>query len=92
MILQISHFLLQSKEGIVLIRNLLVELKSENKIIIVSSHMLEELSKISDQYGILSNGTLVREFRSDELVLEESDSFVVVVDNSPRASNILTSL
>ncbi len=79
-------------EGIVLIRDLLVDLKNENKIIIVSSHMLEELSKISDKYGILHEGVLVKEFQSDELVLEESDSFIAIVDNAEKATAVLTGL
>ena len=79
-------------EGVVLIRDLLIKLRDKNKIIIVSSHMLEELSKISDQYGILDNGVLVKEFKEGELEYGDEDSFIAHVDNPNNASVILNEL
>ena len=76
-------------EGVVLIRDLLIKLKGQNKIIIVSSHMLEELAKIADQYGILDNGVLVKEFKEGELEYEGEDAFIAHVDDPNRAAMIL---
>lgn len=79
-------------EGIALIRDLLIEQRNKNKIIIVSSHMLEELSKVCDRYGILDKGVLIKEFCEGELEFDGSDTFVVRVDDTERTSNILSAL
>lgn len=40
----------------------------QNMTIIISSHILEELSKIATHYGIIHNGTLVQEITKEELM------------------------
>ncbi len=55
-------------EGIREIRELLVKLNQEKGItILISSHILGELSKIATHYGIIRDGALIEEFRADEL-------------------------
>ena len=55
-------------EGIVEIRNLIIKLNKErNMTILLSSHILEELSKIATHYGFISNGTIVQELSAEEL-------------------------
>ncbi|MDQ0149653.1 ATP-binding cassette domain-containing protein [Eubacterium multiforme] len=47
-------------QGIVEVRNLLIRLNKEKHMtIIISSHILEELSKIVTDYGIINNGKLM---------------------------------
>ena len=77
-------------EGVVLIRNLIRELRDEKRIIIVSSHILEELSKVSDRYGILENGRLIREFDASELSEDESEGYLISVDDEARAIALLS--
>ncbi|MBQ6262103.1 MAG: ATP-binding cassette domain-containing protein [Clostridia bacterium] len=67
-------------EGIVFIRDFLKELRSEGKTIIVSSHLLGELSKVSDRYGFLDNGRLIKELGASELNHEDSSVFSLSVD------------
>ena len=55
-------------QGIVEVRQMLAKLRDERKItIMISSHILEELSKLADSYGIIHEGELMDEFTSEEL-------------------------
>ncbi|XOQ45114.1 MAG: Putative ABC transporter ATP-binding protein YxlF [Clostridium sp.] len=54
--------------GIKEVRDLLVKLNQEKHLtIVVSSHILDELSKIATRYGIIHNGKMVDEFSKEEL-------------------------
>ena len=77
-------------EGIVFIRDFLKELRSEGKTIIVSSHLLGELSKISDRYGFLDNGRLIKELDASELSHEDSSVFSLSVDRIAPAFDRLS--
>ena len=77
-------------EGVVLVRELLFELRRAGKIIIVSSHILEELSKISDRYGILDRGVLVRELDAAEAEEMGGDTYAILVDDAGRTADILS--
>ena len=78
-------------EGIVFIRDFLKELRSEGKTIIVSSHLLGELSKVSDRYGFLDNGRLIKEFDATELNHVDSSVFSLSVDRIAPAFDLLSS-
>ena len=78
-------------EGIVFIRDFLKELRSEGKTIIVSSHLLGELSKVSDRYGFLGNGRLIKEFDATELNHVDSSVFSLSVDRIAPAFDLLSS-
>ena len=55
-------------EGIIEIRELILKLNKENGItFLISSHYLDELSKIATNYGFLNNGQIIKEIASDEL-------------------------
>ena len=55
-------------DGIRDMRLLIVELNQKyGKTILISSHVLGELQKISTHYGFLKNGTLIKEFSNDIL-------------------------
>ena len=65
-------------QGIVEVRKTLVRLRDEQGItIMVSSHILDELSKVADAYGIINEGTLLDEFSADELH-KRSGGYVVI--------------
>ena len=64
--------------GIIEIRNLLLRLNKENNItILISSHILPELSNIATRYGFLDKGRLVEELSTGELE-EKSKSFLEI--------------
>jgi len=58
-------------QGIVEVRDTILRLNKEREItIIISSHILEELSKIASRYGIINEGRLIKELTKDELLME----------------------
>ncbi len=80
-------------QGIVEIRSIIEKLNKENGItFIISSHILEELSKIATRYGIIEKGTMIKELSVDELSNEGSERIVLMTDNNPKAIEILTQM
>ncbi|MDO4492106.1 MAG: ATP-binding cassette domain-containing protein [Lachnospiraceae bacterium] len=55
-------------EGIIEIRELLLKLNREMKItILISSHILEELSKLATHYGFIDKGRVIKELSAQEI-------------------------
>lgn len=55
-------------EGIIEVRELILKLNKEKGItFLISSHYLDELSKIATHYGFLNNGQIIQEITSDKL-------------------------
>ncbi|MCR5742857.1 MAG: ATP-binding cassette domain-containing protein [Lachnospiraceae bacterium] len=55
-------------QGIIEIRELILKLNRENKItVLISSHILDELSKLATHYGFIDGGKIVREITASEL-------------------------
>lgn len=76
-------------EGIREIRQLILELNDTGKTIIISSHILGELSKISTCYGIIKEGTLVEQISREALDEKCKDYFQVEVDDINRAFTLI---
>jgi ABC-2 type transport system ATP-binding protein len=77
-------------EGIVEMRRLLKRLNDDHGItILISSHILGELSKLATRYGIINNGNLVEEFTAKELELKCRKSLNIKVSDSSVAAFIL---
>ena len=77
-------------EGIKEIRELLLKLNKERGItILISSHILGELSKIATHYGIIRDGVLIEEFEAAELSERCRRCQKLIVDNEELAVNIL---
>lgn len=67
--------------GIVEIRNLLLKLNQEKKItILISSHILTELSNLVTYYGFIDNGKMVKQISQEELTNESSKYLELKVD------------
>ncbi len=80
-------------QGIVEIRSIIEKLNKENGItFIISSHILEELSKIAAHYGIIEKGTMLKELAADELSNESSERIVLITDNNKKAIEILAQM
>ena len=65
-------------QGIVEVRETLIRLRDEKGItVMVSSHILDELAKVADAYGIIHEGSLLDEFTVQEL-LQRSEQYVLI--------------
>lgn len=69
-------------QGIIEIRELILKLNKEKRItILISSHYLDELSKIATHYGFLDNGSIIKEISSDELMKKMEHKIELRVSN-----------
>ena len=69
-------------QGIIEIRELILKLNREKRItILISSHYLDELSKIATHYGFLDNGSIIKEISSDELMKKMQHKIQLKVSN-----------
>lgn len=76
--------------GIKEIRDLLTKLNRERQItILISSHILGELSKVATRYGIIRDGSLIEEFDAEELEDRCKRCQKIVVDDTAAAVRIL---
>ncbi|MFR8624398.1 ATP-binding cassette domain-containing protein [Ruminococcus sp.] len=79
--------------GIMEIRDLIIRLNTEKKItFMISSHLLEELSKIATRYGFIHDGKLIEEISAVELSQKCSDRVLIVPDNPQKAAEILSKI
>lgn len=77
-------------EGIKEIRELLLKLNRERGItILISSHILGELSKIATHYGIIRDGELIEEFEAENLQERCRRCQKLIVDNDELAVSLL---
>jgi ABC-2 type transport system ATP-binding protein len=79
-------------QGIVEVRKMLEKLRDEKKItIMISSHILDELGKLADSYGIIHEGNLVDEFTVDELHKRCGRYISVNTDDNSAAAEVIKS-
>lgn len=77
-------------QGIQEIREIITKLNEEqNMTIIISSHILGELSKVASSYGILNDGHLVQHITKDELSQLSRHYVIFKVDDVKKASYVL---
>lgn len=77
-------------ERIRCIRDLIIKLnKEKNVTFLISSHLLDELSKIATKYGIINNGVLIEEISSEELKNKCLNKTVVEVNDPIQAKELL---
>lgn len=80
-------------EGIKEIRELLVELNTKHGVtILVSSHILDELSKFVTCYGFIDNGKLIKEVSVKEIEEECKKKTMVTVDSTENIESVLAKL
>ena len=76
--------------GIVEIRELLKKINKEKDMtILISSHILSELSELATTYGIISNGKLIEEITAEELAEKCRQYIDLKVDDTSRAVTLL---
>lgn len=76
-------------EGIKEVRDLLIKLHSERGItILISSHILDELSKLATHYGFIDKGHLIKEMSAEELERNCTKKIRLTVDNTKKAAPV----
>lgn len=71
-------------EGIIELRSLLLALNKEYGLtIIISSHYLDELSKIATTYGVVEKGKMIKEISKKDLIKSLNKCWLIKV-NKPR--------
>lgn len=77
--------------GIKEIRDTINTLNRERGVtFLISSHLLDELSRTVTKYGIINEGVLVEEIRADELENVFRRSLTMVVDDPEKAAGIIS--
>lgn len=80
-------------QGIAEIRETIFTLNREKNItFIISSHILEELSKIATDYGIIHNGILLQELTREELLSKCCERIELKTNDPRKACTILENM
>lgn len=77
-------------EGIIDIRKMLKELvESRNMSILISSHILKELSELCTDYAIIREGKLIEELSHEELLQKTHTRLALQTDDIARTATVL---
>lgn len=80
-------------QGIVEMRELILKLNRENQItVLISSHILDELSKLATHYGIIDGGRMVKELSTQELEAACRKCVRMEVSNTAALARVLDSM
>lgn len=80
-------------QGIIEIRELILKLNRERGItVLISSHILDELSRIATWYGFIDNGHIVKEMSAEELELACKKKTIVTVSDITAFARVLDKL
>jgi len=76
--------------GIIGMRELMRKLAKERGLtLLVSSHLLEELSQVATHYGIIHKGRLVRQLSAEELAAESKHYVKIITEKTAEAVALL---
>ena len=79
--------------GIVEMRELVLKLNREQQItVLISSHILDELSRLATHYGIIDNGRMVKELSAEELEATYRKCIRMEVSNTTVLARVLDSM
>lgn len=77
-------------EGIKEIRDIIEKLNKERNVtFLISSHLLDELSKVVTKYGIINNGELVEEISAEELKEKCKNKLTIETQTPDKAKEIV---
>lgn len=75
--------------GIIEMRDLIKKLNEQGITIMISSHILSELSQVANKYAIIHNGLLIKSITQEQLRDECKRALSVTVDDVSKAAAIL---
>ncbi|MBS4534636.1 ABC transporter ATP-binding protein [Clostridium sp. D2Q-14] len=70
--------------GIRQIRDLIRDIHDDNKIIIISSHILSEIEEICDRVLVLNNGLLVDDFKNDSIISKDNAFYIIQIESKGK--------
>jgi ABC-type multidrug transport system ATPase subunit len=76
-------------EGIREIRELLLNLNQQGITILISSHILSELSKLATDYTFIDNGKIIKEISAHDLETASKRNLEIKTDDDSKAKKIL---
>lgn len=77
-------------QGIIEIRELILRLNREQQItVLISSHILDELSRLATHYGFIDNGRIVKEISAEELEAACRKCARMEVSNTKALAHVL---
>ena len=77
-------------QGIIEMRELILKLNRERQItVLISSHILDELSRLATHYGFIDNGRMVKEISASDLETASRKYMRVVVSDVKALSRVL---
>lgn len=80
-------------QGIIEIRELILKLNRERQItVLISSHILDELSRLATHYGIIDKGRMVKELSAEELDASCKKCMRIEVSNMVGLTQVLDSM
>ena len=80
-------------QGIIEIRELILKLNRERQVtILISSHILDELSRIATYYGFVDHGRIVKEMSAKELEAACRKCMFVEVSSTRALAQVLTEM
>lgn len=80
-------------QGIIEIRELILKLNREQGItVLISSHILDELSRLATHYGFIDNGKIIKEISADALEKACQKCIRVEASNLPSLARVLDEL
>lgn len=74
------------------IRDLILELKSRGKTVLLTSHLLEQVQEVCDRVGIMARGVMMREGPLEDLVTIEGQTEYLVENASPELTAKISEL
>lgn len=80
-------------QGIIEIRELILKLNRERQItVLISSHILSELSRLATHYGFIDNGRIVKEISAEQLEKECRRCAKVTVSDTKKLATVLDAM
>lgn len=80
-------------QGIIEMRELILRLNRERQItVLISSHILDELSRLATHYGIIDKGRMVKELSAEELEASCRKCMRIEVSNMVGLTHVLDSM
>lgn len=80
-------------QGIIEIRELILKLNREKQItVLISSHILPELSRLASHYGIIDKGRMVKEMSAEEMEASLQKGMRIEVSNMAGLTHVLDGL